>query len=218
MNKIRKIVTIFAIVVLGIVTLLGGAAADRIFKIKPLDLFLPKNQAGELLDSQSQKQIISEESVVIQVVEKSLPAVVTIAAETPSRKVLELSPFGGFNVQEQGGKQQDIATGFIISSDGLIVTNKHVVSTTGITYKVIVQDGKEYEVKRIYRDPANDLALLKIEATGLPTLDLGNSDNLKLGQLVVAIGTPLGEFRQSVTTGVVSGLGREIEAGNGNPF
>ena len=218
MAKIQRTLVSVALGILIVVAIFGGAAADRLFGVRPLDLLIPRSQDGGALVPNSTKQIISEESVVTQVVEKSLPAVVTISVETPKRQVLQFSPFGGFDVDEQGGEQQDIATGFIVSKDGLIVTNKHVVSTAGITYKAVTQNGQEYEVKKIYRDPANDLSILKIDPSDLPVLELGDSDNLKLGQLAIAIGTPLGEFRQSVTTGVISGLGREIEAGSGNPF
>jgi serine protease Do len=211
-----KLLIILSGLFLFFVSLLGGAAADRVFGVKPLDYFFPRSSSS-IPFFIGEKQIVSEESVVVDVVKKSLPAVVTIAVETPQRQVLQLSPFGGFNVGQQEGGQQDIATGFIVSSDGLIVTNKHVVDLTGVKYKAITKDGKEYEIKQVYRDPANDIALVKIEADGLPILELGDSDGLEVGQLAIAIGTPLGQFRQSVTTGVISGLGRGIEAG-GSPF
>jgi len=79
---------------------------------------------------------------------------------------------------------------------------------------VITADNQSYPVQNIYRDPANDLAFLKIDAQGLTPVELGDSDNLKVGQFVVAIGTALGEFRHTVTTGVISGLGRGITAGS----
>lgn len=215
MNSLQKLLITISGVVLLLVTLLGGAAADRLFGVRPLDYFLPRTT-----DSTdrwvTERQIVKEESVVIEVVNKALPATVTISIETPSRRVLEFSPFGGFGVREREGGEQDLATGFIVSADGLLVTNKHVVGRAGLKYKAITKEGKEYEVKNIYRDPANDLALLRIEASGLPILELGESDNLQVGQTVIAIGTPLGEFRQSVTTGVISGLGRGISAGS--PF
>ncbi len=97
-----------------------------------------------------------------------------------------------------------------------MVTNKHVVSESDATYRVITKDDKTYEVKKIYRDPSNDLAILKIDANGLSTVEMGDSDKIKVGQLAIAIGTALGEFRHTVTTGVISGVGRGIEAGS--PF
>ncbi|HBL52160.1 MAG: hypothetical protein A3D24_01180 [Candidatus Blackburnbacteria bacterium RIFCSPHIGHO2_02_FULL_39_13] len=208
------ITTVLGIVIL--VSVLGGALADRIFVIKPLDYIFPRISGSSQSSGIGQKQVVNEESVVINTVKESSPAVVTIAIQTPRRRILDFNPFSGFGIKEQGGGQQDLATGFIVSADGLIVTNKHVVDAQG-SYKAITKEGKEYEIKKIYRDPANDIALLKIDATGLPEVKLGDSENLQVGQLVIAIGTPLGEFRQSVTTGVISGLGRGIEAG-GNPY
>ncbi|MDD2483351.1 MAG: trypsin-like peptidase domain-containing protein [Candidatus Shapirobacteria bacterium] len=135
------------------------------------------------------KEIVNEESVVTKVVEESTPSVVTIRTE------------------------QDVGTGFIISSDGLIVTNKHVVADVTVSYKVVIGKDEVVEVKNIYRDPLNDLAIIKIEKTNLNMVNLGDSDKLKVGQSVIAIGTALGEFRSTVTTGVISGLGRGITAG-----
>ncbi len=211
--NIQKGLLIAAVVILGAVSLTGGAVADRLFGFRPLDKYFPRSESGQTI---TEKQVVSEENVVIDAVKQASPAVVTISINTPKQRILQFDPFGGgFSTQEQGG-QQDIATGFIVSPDGLIVTNKHVVADSSLTYQAIDKDGKTYDVKKIYRDPANDIALLKIEATGLPTVQLGDSSNLQVGQTVIAIGTPLGEFRQSVTTGVISGLGRGINAGG--PF
>ncbi|MCL4363642.1 trypsin-like peptidase domain-containing protein [Patescibacteria group bacterium] len=96
------------------------------------------------------------------------------------------------------------------------MTNKHVVSDTTASYQILTNDKKKYPVEKIYRDPLNDLAILKINATGLKPLKLGDSSHLKLGQMTIAIGTPLGEFTNTVTNGIISGLGRGITAGS--PF
>lgn len=191
----------------------GGAIADRLFGLKPLDYFFGKSQISL---PGIERKLINEESAVIDVAERVSPSVVTVSAQSPRRRVLDFSPFGGFSSRIEGGQPQDIGTGFIVSKDGLIVTNKHVVSESGVSYKVVTKDDKEYPVKQISRDPSNDIAILKIDASGLSPVELGSSDNLKVGQFVVAIGTALGEFRHTVTTGVISGLGRGIEAGN--PF
>jgi serine protease Do len=103
-------------------------------------------------------------------------------------------------------------TGFIITSDGLIATNKHVVDDETATYTVLTNDGKKYDAKVLSRDPINDLALVKVEASNLPTLPLGDSADLEIGQRVIAIGNSLGQYRNTVTTGVVSGIGRTIIA------
>ncbi len=167
-------------------------------------------------------RVVTEESVVIDVVDKVSPAVVTVGITTSRRigDILEFNPFDPFSpFQRRPGKsqkiEQDIGSGFIVQG-GLVVTNKHVVSAADSTYRVITKDDKTYEVKKIYRDPSNDLAILKIEASGLPTVEMGDSDNIKVGQMAIAIGTALGEFRHTVTTGVISGVGRGIEAGS--PF
>jgi len=100
----------------------------------------------------------------------------------------------------------------------LIITNKHVVSDTEAEYQVLTSNNKKYDVEKIYRDNLNDLAIVKINApkASLKPLNLGDSNKLKLGQLVIAIGTPLGEFTNTVTSGIISGLGRGITAGS--PF
>jgi len=168
-------------------------------------------------------KVVSEESVVITVVENSLPSVVTIGISKKTRgagsiEINPFDPFGSFRRIEGKDKitEQNIGSGFIISKDGIIITNKHVVLDTGAKYTVLTNEGDKYDVTKIYRDPLNDLAILKIEATDLQPLPLGDSSKIKLGQLAIAIGTPLGEFQNTVTTGIVSGLGRGITAGS--PF
>ena len=168
-------------------------------------------------------RVTTEESVIIDAVDKVSPSVVTIGMKQTRRvgDLFELNPFDPFSPFERRPGQsqaieQDIGSGFIVGEDGLIVTNKHVVSSTDkATYHVITKDDKTYEVTRIYRDPQNDMAILKIDppAGGLPTVVLGDSDKIKVGQLAIAIGTALGEFRNTVTTGVISGVGRGITAG-----
>jgi serine protease Do len=121
---------------------------------------------------------------------------------------------GNTNVPTQ--KQQiGSGSGFIISPDGLIVTNRHVVADTGATYSVTLSDGSKHDATVLARDTVIDLALIKIDAKNLPALTLGDSDSLQLGQTVVAIGNALGEFSNSVTRGIVSGLNRRITAGDG---
>ncbi len=211
MNRIpsRVLVILVGLVILAVVAT-AGAVVDRIVGLRPLDRFLGQrtNLIGE------ERRILNEESVVIDVAESVSPSVVTVTRQTEARRILEFNPFGGFSSRVEGGQDRDIGTGFIVSEDGLIITNKHVVSNTQVTYKVVTSDNKEYEVQSIARDPSNDIAVLKIDASGLKPVQLGESDNLKVGQFVVAIGTALGEFRHTVTTGVISGLGRGIVAGS----
>ncbi len=179
----------------------------------------PKKTPNFLNPSEKQT-IVYEESVITKVVAEALPSVVTIgiSTTTTSNDIFEFNPFSPFGQFPQSRKkvEQNIASGFVISPDGLIITNKHVVADTGATYKVLTNNKKKYGVVKIYRDPLNDLAILKINAQGLKPLPLGDSSHLKLGQLAIAIGTPLGEFTYTVTKGIISGLGRGITAGS--PF
>lgn len=159
-------------------------------------------------------KITSEESVVIDIVEKISPSVVTVGVE---QKIVNFDPFDFFGPSQSRREEQDIGSGFIVSENGLIVTNKHVVSVPG-KYKVITHDSRKYDVVSIYRDPINDIAIVKINPPvgGLKPVEMGDSSKIKAGQLVVAVGTPLGEFRGSVTKGIVSGIGRGITTGS--PF
>lgn len=169
----------------------------------------------QVIEVPSEKvRITSEESVVIDIVEKVSPSVVTVGIE---QRIISFDPFDIFRRGQITEEEQDIGSGFIVSEDGLIVTNKHVVSASG-KYKVITHDGKKYDVESIYRDPVNDIAIVKIAppAGGLKPIEMGDSSKIKVGQLVVAVGTPLGEFRGSVTKGIVSGIGRGITTGS--PF
>jgi serine protease Do len=193
-------------------SLVAGAVLERRFGLNTLPTTLVSKT----------REVVDEESVVTNVVSKSTPSVVTVAVVRAAGNVFpgfEVGGLFGLAPQKQPSQSmtQDIGSGFVISADGMIVTNKHVVEDTTAKYKVIVGNDKtEYDVKQIYRDPVNDLAILKIDKTGLTPLTLGDSDKIMVGQTVIAIGTALGEFRSTVTKGVISGLGRGIDAGS--PF
>ncbi len=188
-------------------------------------------------DSQEQEIVkVSEESAVISAVEKISPAVVSIiiTKDLPIIEKYYYDPFGpdffkhffgddfgdffGFGIpqyRQKGTEKREIGggTGFIVSSDGYIVTNKHVVYDEEAEYTVIMNDSTKYEAKVLARDPVSDVAILKIDARDLPTVELGDSSKLKVGQTVIAIGNALGEFSNTVSTGVISGLSRSITAG-----
>ncbi|MBI2034320.1 MAG: trypsin-like peptidase domain-containing protein [Candidatus Levybacteria bacterium] len=167
-------------------------------------------------------KIVSEESVVIDVVKRVGPSVVTIssAATINESSLFFQDPFSFFDTpSSRRTESQDIGSGFVLNKDGIIVTNRHVVSDREARYTVITNNDTKYKVEKIYRDPLNDIAILQIspsENVGekLNPIELGDSDSLQVGQLVIAIGTALGEFRNTVTTGVISGLGRGIVAGS----
>jgi len=202
------------------IVFLGGAVSERIWGLailKNLDMQETSN-GGELVT----QKILTEENVVTSVAEKVSPAVVTVSykRETPVMERYFLDPFGMFGGRRATGEvdteQVDIGSGFIVDKSGLVVTNKHVVSQ-GVPsdYKIVLKDDSEHQVEKIWRDPVNDLAILKISGEEFDAIEMGDSDKLKVGNFVVAIGTALGEFRHTVTTGVVSGLGRGITAGDG---
>jgi serine protease Do len=195
---------------------LGGALADRWFYIRPLDAIV--GRSGGQTTAIERKTIVNEDSVVTTVAETASPSVVTVAAvrDTSFPDTVFLDPFGSLE-SERGEIQKDIGSGFVVD-EGIIVTNKHVVIDPGLRYIVIDAANEEHQVTDIYRDPVNDLAILRIsgEAQALRPLELGDSSLLRVGQSVIAIGTALGEFRHTVTTGVISGLGRGISAGD--PF
>ena len=109
--------------------------------------------------------------------------------------------------------QAGTGSGFVFSSDGLIFTNSHVISV-GETIKVILLDGSEYTADIIGKDADTDLAIIKIYGNGYSVAELGNSEDLKIGQLVIAIGNPLG-YQHSVSTGVISGVGRSLRTSTG---
>lgn len=154
--------------------------------------------------TKTEKIKLEESSAITDTVKKVSPAVVSIAITE------NVTDMFGRSYEETGG-----GTGFIITSDGLIITNKHVASDKNGKYSVFTSDGKDYDAKVLAQDPLDDLAVLKIEANGLPTVELGDSDDLEIGQWVVAIGNALGEFSNSVTAGVISAKERQITASGG---
>jgi serine protease Do len=177
----------------------------------------------------------SQDSFVIDAVKKTNPAVVSIiiSEQVPKYEPYidpnqSANPFGdlfpGFNFsvpqyRQNGTQKQDVGggSGFFVSSNGLIVTNKHVVDQTNAEYTVLTNDGKKHTAKVIARDPILDIALIKIDplaGESFPYLTLGDSDALQVGQSVIAIGNALAEYRNTVSVGVVSGLARSITAGD----
>lgn len=158
----------------------------------------------------TEKEVVSvilteEENAIINVVQKARDSVVSIAVTK-----LSFSPDQGLVDQSS-----NIGTGFVVDSNGIIVTNQHVVSDLNADYMVITTEGKEYKVLDIERDDTNDVAVLKIDAKDLTPLSLGDSEAVVVGQTVVAIGTPLGDYVGSVTAGIVSGLNRDVLASTG---
>jgi len=172
---------------------------------------------------------MSEKSPVVKIVKKCLPAVVSIviAKNLPNLENFpDFFPFLPFGFDpkelykqippemfdEHGRIKVGGGSGFIISPDGFILTNKHVVVDPKADYTIVTCEGKKFHAKVVARDPINDVAILKIEGEVFPYIKLGESSNLELGQTVVAIGNALGQFQNTVSTGIISGLSRHITA------
>lgn len=196
-----------------------------------------QNEKGSLANGAVNNDV-QEQNSVVSAVKKASPAVVSIVVSKYVTKYYgqnNLFPddfFNNFNLpfgfqlqiptpqqpkQAPQTEKQEVGggTGFIISSaDGLILTNKHVVADETADYTVVTNDGQKISAKVLARDPFNDIAVLKINKSGLPEVQLGDSDKLQIGQTVIAIGNALGQYRNTVTRGIISGIGRDVVAGD----
>jgi len=213
---------------------LGGFVSSRYFYLQieehpsGLNLGLPLS----IINKETAKVYVPQtlqESAVIKVVKDVSPSVVSIivSKDLPVFETFYLDPFedfenffwpAPFNFQvpqqrQKGTERKEIGggTGFIISSDGMILTNKHVVLDKDASYTVLTNDGSRIEASVLAIDPFQDLAIIKVETDKeLIPVKLGDSSMLQAGQTVIAIGNALGEFRNTVSVGVVSGLERRI--------
>ncbi len=180
----------------------------------------------QVAEQKSQSQLVTE------AVAKIVPSVVSIiiSQDVPQYKVEYQNPFGNdpffqnigvqIPVYVPTGKTQSqevgAGTGFLITSDGYILTNRHVVSDASASYTVLLSNGKQQTARVVYRDPTNDVAIVKIPGSGYTAVNLGDSGSLQLGQTVIAVGNALGQYNNSVSVGVVSGLDRTIQASDEN--
>jgi serine protease Do len=230
---VRRLFLIVGIVVIAAAAGALGAVYSPMI-LSGMKLPLLPGSGGQVMETRVvEERVVQEDSLIIDLVEKSSPAVVSIVATKDVPKVRNVGSFGGFpffffqdplrSSDEQGDSSGDptekrrvgSGTGFLVSEDGMIVTNKHVVSDESAEYTVLLDGGKEYQAIVLARDPAHDLAVIKIEGSGFQTIGLGDSDSIKVGQTVIAIGNSLGEFSNSVSRGIISGLGRSVTAGTG---
>jgi len=234
-----SLLLIAAILLGGPLAKAGAASGGKLFSFNPLQILQNltggKPAAPATTATTTVIKVVSEESPVIDVVKKNSPAVVSIIASAqvpkyeqcyqnvPSPDIPpDMRQFFNFNIPsicQNGTQKQQIGagSGFIVSPDGYIVTNKHVVEDTSAEYTVVLNDeknlGKKVVAKVLARDPDNDIAVLKIDLTDLPYINFGDSSRLQVGQTAIAIGYALGQFDNTVTKGVVSGLSRSITAG-----
>ncbi|HVQ43360.1 MAG TPA: trypsin-like peptidase domain-containing protein [Candidatus Saccharimonadia bacterium] len=181
-----------AAIVLGLV---GGMAGSYMF-VRYFASAIPADR---------KQLVVQESSAVVDVAQKVSPAVVSITTKAVTQD------FFGRPTQTEGA-----GTGMIVTADGLILTNRHVVDDATANYTVVTSDGKTYAAKVVSRDSINDIAFVQITASNLPTVALGDSGAVKVGQRVVAIGNALGQFQNTVTEGIISGLSRGVTAGDSN--
>ncbi len=225
--------TVLSLGIVGPLLGMGEAAGGPIQFNKPRIL---EKITEKITERETTERILRQDELVVKVVEEASPAVVSIVA-TKDVAVIEkffVDPFSddpllreffgeggsGFRIpqfRQKGTEKQEISsgTGFIVSADGLILTNKHVVADTEADFTVLMNDGRKKSAKVLARDPLQDLAVLKIEGNDLPSVRFGDSSQVKIGQTVIAIGNALGEFRNTVSVGVVSGLQRSVVASGG---
>lgn len=235
MVKNKFLITIILVFLLGTSTglIINSPKASASFLDNFLKYFsVPANTTIDKTDTPQvpvYSPTIDYEQAVIKAVEDSSPSVVSIiiSKDLPIMEQCPYDPFSGvpgfsdffggtqfYQQCQKGTKLEKVGggSGFIVSADGLILTNKHVVSDTKAQYTVITSDGKKYDAKVLARDPVQDIALIKVEAARLKPATLGDSDSIKLGQTAIAIGYSLGEFSNTVSAGVISGLSRTITA------
>lgn len=220
MPSTTRIVALSAGTSLIVSTLVLSAGSQLLLTSNAATASVTTNQAAQL------EQTGEEDSSVIGVVHRAEPAVasVIISKDLPViERYYEEVPFGRGGtsirlprVRQRGTELQEIGggTAFFVTDDGLMLTNKHVVSDEEATYTVILNDGRTLEADVVARDFLTDIALLKVQGSGFPYLELSANDEPILGQTVVAIGNALAEFRNTVSVGVISGLQRTITAGN----
>lgn len=200
---------------------LGGIIGANLVVKKGTSLVANPKNSIDLVDSAKSTGSVTE------VVDRTSPSVVAISVikNVQRMRTVPVSPFRNdfwglspfeFQFRQPTGTPipQEVGggSGFIVDSSGLIITNKHVVNDEDASYEVIFKSGEKIKAKVVARDPLLDLALLKVEKENLPVLEFADSAQIKVGQPVVAIGNALGEFPNSVSAGIISGLGRQVQA------
>lgn len=234
LGKFKRIFGILILIILisSVFGFLAGVISGKYFYsdmknyLQKLNIELPTvytQPESEVIEKGTIKEYIpqtSQEEAIVQAVKNISPAVVSIIVSKDLAIIeeyyIEEWPFSIPRYRERIEKREiGGGTGFIISQDGMILTNKHVVVDTEADYTVFTNDGREFPAEILARDPVQDLAIIKVKQNNLPVVKLGDSSSLQIGQTVVAVGNALGEFRNTVSVGVISGLGRTVTASGG---
>lgn len=239
-NKALKVFTnriflgIFCLIIaLGIIIFGAGTIALQYFPDQTYALLKYIESPSPALPKTVQEAVpgpyvsdISYEQAIIDATKKASPSVVSIviSKNVPVYEQQYVNPFGpdspfDFVIPQQvqnGTQLQEVGagSGFIVSTDGLVLTNKHVVSDSTAEYTVYTNEGQKYSAKVLALDPVQDLAVIKIQATDktFPPIILGDSSGIQPGQTAIAIGNALGQFSNTVSVGIISGLSRTISA------
>lgn len=209
-----------------ITNMLGRVVEKTIEKATPLDI---KNSQN----AQIVQTVITKEEAIVKIVEDVYPAVVSVVAtkDIPVIEEYYINPFGDDDIfrrffgdlapdiqipqyRQKGTEEKQVSSGsgFFVSQDGLVITNKHVIEDKEAKYSVIMNDGRKIDAEVLVRDPFQDIAVLKVKGDNFKFISLGDSDRIKIGQTVIAIGNALGEFQNTVSIGIISGLNRSIVA------
>lgn len=223
-------VIVVAVLLSLVISMIVGFASSSLGDYVAMNYFnLGGETVGDVFNS-AETIKVEEESGVIDAVDKVGPAVVSIVVTKELEQYYQGDYYYGdeflddyfgpgyeFDFGTPEGDIDDDTTqeigggsGFVISHDGLILTNKHVVQDETADYTVVTNEGEQYEAEILAKDTLLDIAVIKINAANLPVVEFGDSNTLKVGQTVIAIGNSLGEYQNSVTKGIVSGIGRAI--------
>lgn len=226
----NRTILFIATAIAAVVGMIGGVFASLVLTstIQGSD-FLGSVLFGhdDLTEQQVERQIIElieDESATIAVVERVTPAVVSVLIEK-TRGELARDDYSFFDpyafpreplTQKEADELVEIGggSGFFVTTDGYIVTNRHVVSDDSAIFTVVTNDGAELPAQLVATDPFLDIAILKVEGEQFPVAQLGSSTEIRIGQTVIAIGNTLSEFRNTVTKGVISGINRRVVAGD----
>ena len=200
----RKAVSAFLAVIL-LCSVFGFAGGWLASWLNQRDRIGGSSVIEEMVDSDGSTVATAEEELISKVADRVSPSVVSIVTSTSTNSFYRMA------------QQQGAGTGIIISKDGYIMTNNHVVQDAQ-DVSVVLSDGTEYDdVTVVGSDPLNDIAFVKVDGVdNLPTAELGDSSKVRIGQRVVAIGNALGQFQNTVTSGIVSATGRPLVASSSN--
>lgn len=219
----KTLVTVVLAVIITFILTVPAATVSTYLIFKTF----PEGKVVTMTAEEKTVQVLNEQSAIVDAVKKAEPAVVSviITKDLPIIEQYWENPFGSdpffspFNLQipqyrQNGTEKKEVGggTAFFITKDGMLLTNKHVVDDKEAEYTVLMNDEQKLQAQVLALDPSNDIAIIKVQGDNFPFLDIADSNVLQLGQQVIAIGNSLGEFRNTVSTGVISGLSRTITA------